>query len=168
MANSHRTVNECTLSSRKHDRFHPHTRTSAHNADWVTSTTQTNVVPNSRDLNGPSWPLGITLKEETRQALLRELGLKDRGSNYRRSSQALLRHLQKKGSRMLCLSSSTNKETLQGLRNISSPNCVGGHRHRGHLQRRCCSGSSARRATFASLQPMPCLSSFRQALQQNR
>ena len=151
-------------------------RANTHNADWGSST---RVVPNGRDLKEPSWPLGITLKEGTRQALFREFGLKDRlVCTNKQCSQASLSLMRKNASRMLSLSSSKtllqqkvearmlpghkerSREALQqGSKNFSSPNCG---------LRRSCHLGATRRATVASLQPMQRASIFRQAIKQQQ
>lgn len=176
MTNSHITIS----GSLKHDRFSPLKRASTHNADWGSSSPK-GVGPNGHDLKGSSWPLGIKLKEGTRQALLREFGLKDKRSDTASTncrSKTSLHLMQENASRMLALSSSSksflqqkvvearkpassvHKELCRSSMNLSSPNTGG--------LRRSCHLASIRPATVASLQPMKRSSIFRKAIKQQQ
>ena len=172
MANSHLSIHG---SGRRlqHDRFYPLKKASTHNAEWGSFSSTQPVVVLDNKFNESSWPLKITLKEGTRQSLLRELGLKDRempaagSSNSKSSSQASLSLIMRKSATRL-LSIASTKEILElpvgkertmtalrSAKNLSSPNCG---------LRRSCHLLGSRRATVASLQPMPRASIFRQAV----
>mmetsp|Transcript_15980 Transcript_15980/g.30407 ORF Transcript_15980/g.30407 Transcript_15980/m.30407 type:complete len:184 (-) Transcript_15980:217-768(-) len=182
MANSHLCLSGG--SRLKHDKFYPLKRTSTHNADWgssssaSSSSTEKVVLPSHCHSKEPSsWPLSITLKHSTRQSLLQEFGLKDRGmpptssggsrsnNNFKPRSQASLSLMRKNASRLSSLSSTKNLLELPvgvgqtgSTKNLLSPDCG--------LRRSCHLGT--RRATVASLQPMSRASIFRQAIKQQQ
>ena len=165
-------------ASLKHDKFSSLKRSSTHNACWGSSSSSSSSTAFSthqgtRELHDqPEWPLAISLKERTRQALFREFGLADRPRSHD-TTRSTGRRLRKNtsSSRMLALSSS--KQLLQRVesrmyrtspcldaKSFSSPNCGG--------LRRSCHLAAIRPTTVVALQPTKRSSLFRQAIKQQQ
>lgn len=112
-----------TTNTLKHDRFYPLPRKTTQNATWnldpcdSSSSCSSSRLLHQQQPDRSAWPLQVTLKDRTREALFREFGLKGpstSSSNAKPPSSSLLLSKLRRNSRNSALSNS-NKDFLQNV-----------------------------------------------------